>query len=371
MVSLIMLVIIAGCAVALYLKGSLVQGVTLIFNALIAGLIAFAFYETLGVLLAKYAASMAAWSQMICFLLLFVLLLAILQTITMQLSKEQMDLGLWPERVGRIVSGIILGYVVTGYLLAALALAPLPNKYPYARFDERNPDASKPNKAMFSPDGFVSGLFGTISKGSFASLSSPQSFAVLHADFLNQLYLNRHKIGQDVPLWTSTSALTSKTGIWEAAATLRDTEGQALSARPGETLMLVRVGIKKSALKDAAKFTLSQLRLICVPKSNTIEPLAGSGQVVYPIGYIGSGGRLEKKSLSDLEKVSKPLSGEDIPQLIPFDGAAPPAANTPTSGASNDQPRRNASSPSRGEQRQGSGLSPIGQTLTGGALEEN
>ncbi len=410
MVSLVMLVIIAGCAAALYLKGTLVQGITLIFNALIAGLIAFAFYETLAGLLTKYATAIAAWSQMICFLLLFILLLAILQTVTMQLAKGKIDMGLLAERIGRIATGIILGYVITGYLLTALALSPLPGKYPYTRFDERNPDASKPNKAMFSPDGFVSGLFGIISKGSFASLGSPQSFAVLHADFLNQLYLNRHKVGQDVPLRTSTPALSipTKAGVWEAPATLRDSEGQNLPARPGETLMLVRVGIKKSALKDAGKFSLSQLRLVCVPKSGGAEPLAGSGQTAYAIGYVGSDGRLEKKSLSDvitiqsdqvegkardidfafyiptgltpaligfkgnnLEKVSRPVSGEDIPQGARFGESAPPSDGAPASDASNAPPRRRGSSSSRQERRQGSGLSPVGQALTGGALEEN
>lgn len=408
MVSLVMLVIIAGCAVVLYLKGTLMQGLTLIVNALFAGFVAFAFYETLADVLTKYAASIAVWSQMICFLLLFILVLAILQTVTMQLGKEKIDLGLWPERIGRIISGVLLGYIITGYLLTALALAPLPNKFPYARFDERNPDPAKPSKAMFSPDGFVSGFFGTISKGSFASLAKPQSFAVLHADYLNQLYLNRHKVSQDVSIQTSTPALSipSKAGVWEAPATLRDTEGQALPARPGETLMLVRVGIKKNALKDAGKFTLSQWRLICVPKTDSAQPLAGHGRAAYPIGYIGAGGHLEKKSLGELitidaasvseksknidfafyvpaglspalisfkgnniEKVSAPVSGEDVPQAIPFSGAPAPTGTPSESDASETPSRLDASSSD--EQRRGSGLSPVGQALTGGALEDN
>ncbi len=363
MVSLVMLAIIAACAVLLYLKGTLVQGITLIFNALIAGIVAFAFYETLANLLASYAAAIAGWSQMICFLLLFILVLAILQTVTMQLSKEKMDLGLWPERVGRAVSGVILGYLITGYLLVALALAPLPNQYPYARFEPRNPNPAAPNKALFSPDGFVSGLFATISKGSFASLATPQSFAVLHADYLNQLYLNRHNIGQGISLETSRPALRvpSRAGVWEARPTLRDADGQALPARPGETLMLVRVGINKNALKDAGKFSLGQIRLICVPKSANGDPLAGQGQVVYPFGYIGANGSVEKKPLNDvitieagkgddkavnidlafyvpsnltpalvgfkgnnLEKLSKPVSGEEAPQPVPLGGSVPP-----------------------------------------------
>lgn len=410
MVSLAMLVIILACAAVLYLKGTLVQGLTLVLNALLASFVAFAFFETLATLLTKYAASMTAWAQMICFLLLFVLVLAVLQTIAMQLGKEKIDLGLWPERVGRIVCGILLGYIVTGNLLLALGAAPLPSGYPYARFGERSPDPSKPDKPALSPDGFLTGLFGTVSKGSFAALGEAKSFAVLHANYLDHLYLNRLKGAKSVPLMTSTPALSVslKASVWEAPAELRDTEGQPLPARGGENLMLVRVGIKKSALKDASMFTLAQLRLICVPKGTSDNPLAGQGQAVYPIGYIGPGGRLERKSLdrvisikssdvpdkardidfafyvpsqlapaligfkkNNLEKVSSLVSGEDIPQPIPFGGSAPPQENRPERGSSTAEPRSNAARSSSNEERRGSGLSPVGQALTGGALEDN
>ena len=366
MASLVMLAIIIGAAAALYLKGTLVQGLTLVFNALVASFVAFAFFETLATLLTKYAAGMAAWAQMISFLLLFVLVLAVLQAIAMQLGKEKIDLGLWPERVGRIVCGIILGYVITGNLLVALGAAPLPNSYPYARFAERNPDPAKPDKPAFSPDGFVTSLFGTVSKGCFASLGEAKSFAVLNADYLDHLHLNRLKGAQSAPLMTSTPALTvsTKASVWEAPTELRDTEGQSLPARGGENLMIVRVGIKKSALKDAGKFTLSQLRLVCIPKGSSDNPLAGHGQSVYPVGYIGAGGRLERKSLdsvisiqasdvpgktkdidfafyvpnqmvpalvgfkkNNLEKVSKIVSGEDVPQSVPFGSSAPSQGN--------------------------------------------
>jgi hypothetical protein len=253
-------------------------------------------------------------------------------------------------------------------------------------------------------------LFKTISKGSFAAIGSPKSFAVLHADFLNQVYLNRHPVGQDVPLTTSTPALNmpTKAGVWEAPASLRDADGQALTTRSGETLMLVRVGIMKKALQDAGKFTLAQLRLICVPKGSGTEALAGQGQAVYPIGYVGAGGRLEKKSLTELitiqasqvsdrtqqidfafyvptgltpsmiafksnnlEKVSAVVSGEDIPAPVFFGGRSPSSENQAEPEARSRRSERSARSSSANEERRGSGLSPAGQALTGGALEGN
>jgi hypothetical protein len=127
MASLVMLVIIVGCAAFLYLKGTLVQSVAWVFNALFASFVAFAFFEMLAAMLMKYSPAIAAWAQMICLLLLFVLTFAILQTAALQIGKEKVDLGLWPERIGRVVCGVILGYVITGQLLVALATAPLPS----------------------------------------------------------------------------------------------------------------------------------------------------------------------------------------------------------------------------------------------------
>ena len=359
MASLVMLAIMAGCAAFLYLKGTLMQGVTMLFNAIVAGFIASAFFEVLAAVLAKHAPGMAVWAQMICFLLLFILTVAVLQTIAMQLGKQKVDLGLWPERVGRIASGILIGYVITGQLFAAATMGPLPPGYPYARFPERSANPASPSKALLNPDGFVTGLFGTISKGSFAPIGQAKSFALLHADYLDQLYLNRYKASSSVPVMTKTQALylPPKGGLWEAPADLRDGKGESAPSRPGQTLMMVRVGLKKSALKDAGKFTLSQLRLICSPSDQA--PLAGSGKTAYPIGYVGADGHLELKPLSEkiiikasdvsgkikeidfaffvsagmvprlvgfklneLEKVSAPVSGEDVPELVRFQNSS-------------------------------------------------
>ncbi len=408
MASLVMLAIIIGCAAFLYLKGTLVQGIAMVFNAMFAGFVAFAFFETLAAMLTKYSPALAAWAQTICFLLLFVLTFAILQTVALQIGKEKVDLGMWPERVGRVVCGVILGYVITGQLLVALAAAPLPSNYPYARFPERNPDPAKARASLLSPDGFVTALFTTISKGSFAPMGTPKSFGVLHADYLNQVYLNRTKGSQDVSIMTSSPALSvpSKGGVWEAPNTLRDAEGAAIPARGGEDLMLVRVGIKKSALKDAAKFTLSQLRLVCTAKSGTAAPLAGQGHAVYPIGYIGAGGRLEQKGLTEIitiqtsdvpdnvkyidfafyvptqlkptliefkrnnvEQVSAVASEEDVPEAIEFVSSPPASGNNSNSEGERRRNRPNRSS--RDDAPQGNGLSPAGELLTGGALQEN
>lgn len=421
MVSLVMLAIMAGCAAGLYFKGTLAQGVVMIFNALVAGLAAFGFFEPASKYLVQYAAGIAPWAPMICFLLLLVVVFALLQVAQMQISKEKIDLGTMPERIGRPVAGVLLGYVLTGYLLVAVAMAPLPSQYPYPRFDARNPRPASPSKALLSPDGFVTSLFSAASKGGFGPLREPKSFALFHAGYLDQLYLNRVQ-SKDVPLMTGAAALgvPPKAGVWNAPEGLRDAEGKPLAGPGGTSLMLVRVNLKKGAMKEGAKFTLSQMRLVCGPKGGVGHPLAGQGQPVYPEGYIGAEGRFERKGLGEIIDVSQaqgdpltmdlgffvptdlkpvllefkrnnvvqlsaPAPAEEAPQPIAFSVSAPPAAGTNgPAGQPGDQTAAGAapasqagpaatapSSKGKGRNRGVKGrLTPAGRAAGGGAIPE-
>jgi hypothetical protein len=421
MISLVMLALMAGCAVGLYLKGTLAQGVGMIFNALIAGFAAFGFFEIAAKFLIQYSPGLAPWAPMVCFLLLLVLVFALLMAVEMTISKEKIDLGLMPERIGRPVAGVVLGYLVTGYLLVAAALAPLPSQYPYPRFDARSPNAATPKKALLSPDGFVSGLFATISKGGFGPIGAPKSFALLHAGFIDQLYLNRQK-GQEVPLLTSTLAIDTprKAGVWNIPDSLVDTEGKPLSAPAGTRLLLVRADIKKGALRDASKFTLSQWRLVCGARGGAGAPLAGKGQAAYPIGYIGAGGRFERKSLAEvitadagksqgdtitidlgfpvpanlaplllefkrnnIVQVSAVAAAEEAPQPVAFGAPAPPptpaapqpAEPTASVGPAPGQPAAPAPAPSSGSKgknrKSGKRARDITGSVTGPQVQEN
>jgi hypothetical protein len=406
--SVAMLAIMAGCAVYLFLKGTLTQGLIMILNAVVAGFVAFGFYEMAVQYLVKYSPGMAVWAPLICFLLLLVLTFAVLQAVATQISKEKLDFGERPEQIGRLLAGVVLGYLVTGYVLVAAALAPLPSAYPYARFDERTPNPARPARPLLSPDGFVAGLFGTVSKGSFSAVSNPRSFAVLHAGYLDQLYLNRHKVTQKVTLATTVPALDvpAKNGVWYAPENLRDTAGKPLSGPAGTSLMLVRANFRRSAFRDSSKCTLSQIRVVCALKSGAPSPLAGQGQAVYPIGYVGSGGRLERKSLAEMillensgsqgdtitmdlafyvpthltpvllefkrnnvVQLSAPAAPENAPTPIPFGTSAPPAVSTPEPAVT--PPTSPALPPSSDNQRPRRGLSDISRSIVGDGTQEN
>ena len=172
MASLIILLIIAGCVAYQYLKGTLVRAFATIIITICASIVAFGYFETFaGVFVSQRTVTeqsvLASWAQPLCFVLLFVLTFAILQTALIFLTLQPVDLGVLPERIGRVVCGIFLGLILSGNLLTALVIAPLPNKYPYQRFDDISPDAERPNKALLNADGFATGWFSMVSNGSF------------------------------------------------------------------------------------------------------------------------------------------------------------------------------------------------------------
>ena len=321
MTSIAVLLIIGGCAVFQFFKGTIVRAFATIIIAIFASIVAFGFFEILASVLIKRGDSgsmlaLVPWAHSLGFLLIFVLVFAVLQTAVVQLThKKPVDLGFLPERIGRVVLGIILGLIVSGVLITFLVMAPLPSEYPYERFEPRNIKVDNPNKAFLNVDGFVTGLFGVVSNGSF---SGKRSFACMHPSFLNQLYLNR--LDRDVSLVSGTSPaieVPRDKAAWPAPDALK-TQIEGLNSQgkfnrtPGKPignyqLMIVRVGIKRMAIKTEPKinagiFTLSQLRLICKERGYEGGPFAGEGQDVYPLGYLKAADEIETNFKIQVER---------------------------------------------------------------------
>jgi len=327
----VVLIIILGCAAFQYFKGTFVRAFATIIIAICASVAAFGFFEVLAnVFISKgdnsRFVSLVPWAQPLCFALLFIIVFGVLQTAMMFLTRQPIDLGILPERIGRVVCGILLGLILSGLLLTALGMAPLPNKYPYQRFN------GKRSKVLLNADGFATGLFSIISKG---SLSGKRSFATIHPDYLDQLYLNR--------LISGTSILTTKPAIslprppkpavWPAPESLSEQVSQIVSelnlqgklkdestgksiSMPGTVSSnyeptIVRVGINISALRPKATinggiFILPQLRLICKQKGHSTD-LTGTGINIYPIGHLKAADQIQvstemKVSSSDFKR---------------------------------------------------------------------
>ncbi|MHC4647094.1 MAG: CvpA family protein [Planctomycetota bacterium] len=321
--NLVVVLLILACAAYQYKKGTFVKSFAMIIITICSAVVAFAYFELLASLFIGRSEdtrfpALVPWAQPLSFVLLLVVTFSFLQTALGYLTRQPVDFGLTPERVGRVVCGIVLGILVSGLLLTALVMAPLPPQYPYPRFDAQRPDSDKPSRALLNADAFATGWFSIVSRGAF---SGKRSFAALHPDFLDQAFLNRLNYTPSVSTTTRSNAVVmpARTGnqkaaaAWRAPPALKDAEGKPLPTKAGHNLTIVRVGIKKSAMEDAAKFKLAQLRLVCKSKIDAENPLAGKALNVYPVGYIQAADRLQTKKLTDLIELKRSDFQDDAP----------------------------------------------------------
>jgi hypothetical protein len=309
MASLAVVIIILGCAALQYFKGTFVKAFAMIIIAICSSVVAFGYFEMLANLIIGRGSdgsllSLVPWAQTLCFVLLFVVTFGILQTGVSYLIRHEIDLGFLPERIGRVVCGIILGFFVSGLLLTALQMGPLPPSYPYQRFDPARLNPDNPSGVLLNADGFATGLFGLISNG---SLSGKNSFRSVHPDYLNQLFFNRFLGDASSVSGTWPAIEVPKPGVWPASQAIKkqadafvselrtsggkikyDPSGKSVavpvSTKDTYNPTVVRVGIKKRAISrepaiNGAAFTPSQLRLICA--RNTGETVNA-----YPIGFV-------------------------------------------------------------------------------------
>lgn len=276
MIALILVAVITVGSVAFfYMKTPLLKSVAMLFGAIIGVLVAFNYYELLAYQLISRG-HLGQLAHPLCLILLFAIAFALIRLGTDQIISADIDFGKLLKAIVSITCGLTVGLIISGVVLVALAMTPLSPSLPYERFAAGKLDADRvsPSKSVVA-DGFVSGLFNLASKGSF---SSKKSFDVYHADFLDQLHLNRSKLGDPktgVPMITGGKAL-----IVPSKNNVRTKEGYAI----------VRAGIKSGLIQrggsslagSAVMFTPGQLRLLCKEKAE-VGNTSGSAAAVYPV----------------------------------------------------------------------------------------
>lgn len=316
----IVAVIILGSAGYHFLKGSIIRSFSMLIGAIFATFFAFGYFETLAGLLISYSINridfIIPWAQPLSFLLIFALSFSIMQALLVQLTRYEINFGKTAEYIGRISLGALTGFILSGFLLTFLAMLPIPAKYPYARFDETNPDAERPNKIILNCDGFVSGLFGRISSGSFSAFKNPRSFAALHPNYIDQLYLNRYGISHNTPITSMGNEIIvpPNNGAWQAAKDIKDIDEKIVEARGGYSLIIVRTGIKKAFNYQAESvFTLSQIRLLCGRNKEVGKEFVMRGKNIYPFGYLKTSKQMQKAKLS--EKIA--FGRDDLNEQLP------------------------------------------------------
>jgi hypothetical protein len=330
-----------------FFKGTFVKALAAVIIAIIAGMISFSFFEAAANSLVSRGdsgtlLSIAPWAQTLCFLLIFIVVFALLQTGAMYLLREPVDFGDMPEYIGRAVCGLLLGYLISGFVLAAFAMGPLSLKYPYQRFEARSLKPDDPKGALLNPDGFVTGLFNMVSKGSF---SGKRSFATIHPNYLDQLFFNR-LINTDTTSIISRMfpaiSVPGQAAVWDARKAVADqantligelrsrgriqyAENKFVSlpvSTAGGDIKIVRIGIKKRAIRgdpriNGGAFTPAQLRLICKRKGSGEDRFSGEAVNVYPIGHLRTADQIINGSEQLIDFVFSVPSGHE-PVLIQY-----------------------------------------------------
>lgn len=312
--NMIVLLIILLCTGFAYLKTNLVKTVALIFFSIFAAIIAFGYFEILSGYLIKQSTenipAILPWLPAISFLLIFALALAIFYTTLTQILKVNVKLAEKPELIGKIVGGIILGFILSGVFLVFLFLAPLPANLPYQKFNPHNPDIDSPASAIFNPEGFITGVFSNASSG---SLSGNKSFSVLHPNFIDQVYLNRLSISSNISITSDDEIiLPAENAAWIINEKLTDENGTAVSSRNSNVLITLRTGFKNPGIKKTFSFSVSQMRLLCKKAPGT-KTFKGRSESFYPIGYITITGRIKRTKLNEQIALTRSEMTERLP----------------------------------------------------------
>lgn len=109
-----------------YLREGLFTACTMAINVLLAGLIAFNFWEPLAAILDPMLAGsfLHGYEDAFCLMLLFSVVLGLLRGATNNLARSRVQLEGWLQTGGGLVFGLITGYLVSGFLICMLQTLP-------------------------------------------------------------------------------------------------------------------------------------------------------------------------------------------------------------------------------------------------------
>ena len=296
---IVLILIVAGIAY-FYMKCNIVTSLTNTLAALFGSILAFSYYEQLAGLLASEVWAVT-WIQSAAFLLIFFFGFLFIRVLSGFLVKSGFDVSHMAKLVVTLICGLLTGLIVSGVLLVAVALSPLPPSSFYSRYPVSQPiHPDIDNTPIINADGFVTSVYSWISRG---SLSSRKSFAVLHADYLAQVHLDRYPLGQNIPAVCSPKAIKLPIGNVQPVRLFDFPDRQRMTVVhlgiSGNAVAIGGAATSKSGAFDRGEvisFIPAQIRLITKPQDQA-DNNTGSGEVVYPVGILHNG-NLEAISLN-------------------------------------------------------------------------
>lgn len=278
---LVLLVILAGVTY-FYLKCNIMTSLTNLLAALMGCILAFSYYEQLAGLLASESWAVT-WIQSATFLLIFFFGFLFIRVLSGFLAKSDFEVSRMAKLAVTLICGALTGIIVSGILLIAVGLSPLSPKAFYSRFPLSQPI----HLGIFYPpvinaDGFTASFYSWVSQ---SSLSSSKSFAVLHADYLTRIHLNRYALSKDIPAVCAPKAIKLPTG---------NVQPVRLWDFPDQPRMtVIRLGIsgnpipKGGAAGDDQKIALIPAQMPLIAKEqDQAGNYTGSAHVIYPSGIL-------------------------------------------------------------------------------------
>jgi hypothetical protein len=308
--TLLVIGMIIGFALFQYIKGGVITGFIFLVAVLVGIAAAFGYYELLAGYVKDYG-FIGPKAYPLAFFVAFVAAFIIIKEVADNLLRPEISFGPTVDKAGGVVLGALVGYLFAGAMLVVIALLPYKINWLYGRFEDKISNPPQPSGALLNPDGFVTGLFGAFSNG---SLKGEQSFTVVHADYMDQIFLDRHRVSDGVwPIAQDGAVSLTAPGVHAAPENLIEAprqEGQQpqpFAPEAGKTLTLVKLQINLNSLTPSdsesdvqVKLALGQLRLIVKDKQDAGNAVSGSGEAVYPIGYINAAGQLVVTSLDTM-----------------------------------------------------------------------
>lgn len=125
-INLALLAVLAVVAVAVF-RGGLLQGLMQYFNVLLAASFATAWYETLAAYLELYLADYTYFLDAVAMWATFAVILVTLVTVTSVIFKTKVLFPPPVELAGRILIGLLTGWVVVEFTALSIHTAPLRN----------------------------------------------------------------------------------------------------------------------------------------------------------------------------------------------------------------------------------------------------
>jgi len=309
---LAVIVIILATVAFIYLKGSVIKAFLLLINTLVAAAIAFAYFEILGQLIIGYD-MLVKWALAATLILIFAIVLAILNAIGGKLVPTDIYFGDFADRIIRALLAVFAGLAIAGVILTAVAMMPIGIKWPYERFSDTVNNPPEPEKTLIlSADGFITSVSSWLSRG---SMSGQKSLAVFHPDFLNEIYLNRIGTNEENQAVAGQSAISIEAAWTPQTELVSALDNQPMSESSQGKAVIVRA-------RTNGAFSMSQVRLVC-KESDSAGNLTGSGEVIWPVGYITRENIVDRKNLSEKVTLSQLdfvfyISTDTVPVMLQY-----------------------------------------------------